>query len=72
MSRTRRKNPEFRWCRRPKTLNEISKNKQLLADIRIGEIPHISKVNRFRRFIPDAWEDLTVSALYEQKPFDFS
>lgn len=67
MSRTRRNFPENRWLRKLKTFSEIKQNEQLFADIRSDEIPYsIDKLNRMHRHIPDSWDDVKISALYEE------
>ncbi len=73
MSRTRRNFPENFIFRRPKTLNEIKQNEQLLADIRSGDVDYeIDKVNRMRRHIPTHWDDQLISAWREKEPIDLN
>lgn len=65
MSRTRRTQP-WKMYRRPKTFNQIQSNEALLSDIKCHEFDYsISKMNRIRRYIPDAWEDLPISSNFE-------
>lgn len=67
MARSHRKVPHDRFFRKIKTNNEIKQNEQLFADLRADDIPYsISGVNRMRRYIPNSWDDLSISAKMEE------
>lgn len=67
MARSYRNTPEDHFYRRIKTNSEIKQNRQLFADLRADDIPYsISGVNRMRRYIPDSWDDLPISAKTEE------
>lgn len=60
-----------RYYRRPKTFNEIRQLHALETDIQMNEFEYpISKRNRMHRHIPDAWEDIPISAWYEIPSLD--
>jgi len=70
MSKTQRDFPNWRkfYYRRPKTTNEIKQNTGLLADIVADDIPYdISGLNRIHRHIPNAYDDLIISAAFEYR-----
>jgi len=53
--------------RRPKTTQNIKKNKGLLRDIAVGEFEYnISGVNRLHRHIAHANDDIIASSIYQQ------
>jgi len=68
MSKTQRNFPDWRrfYYRRPRTTNEIKQNTGLLADIKADDISYdISGLNRIHRHIPNAWDDVVISAYYQ-------
>ena len=66
MSRTYRKiDREGCYFRRFKTLNEKKQIESIQTDPELKEYK-LGKINRLNRFIPDAYEDVVISAYYEQ------
>ena len=69
MSKTERNQPDWKryWLRKPRTTNEIRQNTALFADIKANDILYnISGLNRLRRYIPTAYDDITVSSYFER------
>lgn len=71
MSRTYRKD-QFQRChlRKPRSYNEKSQLEEILHDPDVNELP-VDKVNRMKSRrghtnLPDAWDDIVISAYYEQ------
>ena len=71
MTRTNRNLPVNRYpLRKPRSYNEKSQLDEILHDPDLKDLP-VEKVNRMRSRrgesgkLPDAWDDLTVSAYYE-------
>lgn len=69
MSKTERNQPDWKryWSRKPRTTNEIRQNTALFADIKANDILYnISGLNRLRRYIPTAYDDIIVSSYFER------
>jgi hypothetical protein len=70
MARTHRSLPKkscYCYFRKPKTSQEIRKLKGLLNDLKLEDSEYkLSGVNRMHRYIPTAWDDIVISAYYEQ------
>lgn len=68
MSKTHRNLPKkVLYYRKPKTTQEIRENEGLLNDLKVEESDYkISGINRMNRYIPSAWDDIVISAYYEQ------
>ena len=71
VTRTNRNLPVNRYpLRKPRSYNEKSQLDEILHDPDLKDLP-VEKVNRMRSRrgesgkLPDAWDDLTVSAYYE-------
>jgi len=73
MSRTFRSLPKPKaYYRKPQTASTIRQNEGLLHDIRVGDIElPISGVNRMRRYIPTAWDDIPYSCRFEDYRHSF-
>lgn len=68
MARTKRQKPSWKFFRRPHHLNEEAQLRQLLVDSWV-EGYNISGMNRVHKRLanlPDAWDDVHVSSMWDK------
>jgi hypothetical protein len=53
-----------RYCRRPKTKNQIGIEGAIASDIKVGDLPYMKVIGK--RNIPTNWDDIRIAAQYDK------
>ena len=69
MARTHRRVPNWKCHRRPRHLNEEGQLRQLITDAWVEgyKVSGLNRTHKRLASLPDAWDDLMVSSLYESR-----